>query len=290
MDDYPSLPSEGNGILNILPGATLTNANTSSDGGAVGIIGNLTGTDKLFVNMTGGTISNCTGGQGGAFYISSGAVVNLSGGIITNCTSASVGYQHPGLGGAAYLNDPESKLNISGNMLITGNAAYDGGGAIYSKGAVTMTGGVIAGNRVINGDGGIIPRSNSGVYFSGGNGGGVYIDNTNNTDGGAVSSFSMKGGTIRGNRCPGYGGGVYVASGTSTKFEKTSYPSSLGQGILGKGGSGNLARADGYGHAVANGTPTGEWWNWDRHLGPVAYVDSATGPWQDNTAGPDALL
>jgi len=95
---------------------------------------------------------------------------------------------------------------ISGNTVSSTNSSSYGGGVYVGKNATfTMSGGEISGNTVSS--------TNSSSY-----GGGVYV--------GENATFTMSGGEISGNTVSytgssyyggGYGGGVYVSSGTFTK-------------------------------------------------------------------------
>ena len=154
-------------------------------------------------------------------------------------------------GGGVYVSD-NGKFTMSGGTISENSSGYRaisdgvGGGVHVSKnGSFTMSGGTISENSSYGGVGGI------GLFLLiGPKGGGVYIDNNGNftMSGGTISrnycdpslftpsygggvfigkngSFTMSGGTISGNYCGtiGYGGGVYISSGTFNKSNSIIY-------------------------------------------------------------------
>ena len=99
-----------------------------------------------------------------------------------------------GDGGGVF--DDNGILNIGGNAVISDNTALNGGGLYLVGGEAQMKGSTVINDNKANG----------------GNGGGVFIDN---------SIFEMSGGSIEGNEClvitggrDGCGGGVYNWWGT----------------------------------------------------------------------------
>jgi uncharacterized repeat protein (TIGR02543 family) len=193
--------------------------------------------DPIF-NMSGGTIRNSyvddeeyihIKKQGGAVYLEDGTFT-MSGGTIKNCSAEQ--------GGAVYVNSQSGTstftmtdgeihscfatgtFNQSGTLTGIGN-----GGAVYlNGGTVTMKGGKIWNNYSVNGHGGAAYISNGGFFMqegmpeiSGnaaqkGNGGGVYISSSDNSN--TVQVELLKG-NITNNTAINYGGGVCVDMGTT---------------------------------------------------------------------------
>lgn len=222
------------------------------DGGAVWI--DDTG---AVVNITGGSIENCTAQNGGAIYTSGGSISITGGSGIKSCTATT------GHGGAIYTKGGTVtiKKNITdcvataGNggavaIMATGanvtlentkilrNTAKKYGGAFYlNKNAkVTITNGTIDNNTATSNDGGAFyGNTGSEITLNSGsiennkarNGGGVYLAS------GAKLTYKMTSSTgyIRGNQASAWGGGVFLAQGTTdakTTLTFTGTSSSLG--------------------------------------------------------------
>lgn len=160
-----------------------------------------TGTNKM--TMSGGTIKNCSskGACGAIMSDGNSAYFEISGGLITGCNTE--GYT----GAVGVKNFTMTGGTISDNTAVT-NAA-----AIHVKSKFTMSGGKITGNTT--GELGAVYIS-AGATFTmtagtiSGNtvekdGGGIYIA-SNSTSNGA---FIMTGGSVEGNSATGSGGGVY---------------------------------------------------------------------------------
>lgn len=171
--------------------------------------------------MTGGRIHNSHTANteyeniipyGGAVYIEDGTF-NMSGGTIENCTATK--------GGAVYIQKEGSTspaFNMSGGATIRGCSSTSHGGGVYLEGGtVTITDGKIDKNRSSGAGGGVYVSDGSfmmsdgeitGNYAST-NGGGVAVASTTAD----VVSVNIEGGTISGNSCNRYGGGLSVVPG-----------------------------------------------------------------------------
>ena len=162
------------GKLWIYDGVTVCDNYTSSAGGAIIVYGTL--------EMSGGTIENCTSNNtGGAVNNSSGLVKLHEGTVIKNCTAA--------LGGGAIRS--AQTLTIDGGTY-EGNYSKTLGGAFYitaGSGETTITGAIISGNTAVT-DGGALYALNAGQVTLG------------------------SGTVISGNSAGGHGGAVYYKSGT----------------------------------------------------------------------------
>ena len=178
-------------------------------------------------DMSGGTITGCSAEKGGAVYISKGEKslvdpsFSMKGGIIENCIST-------GDGGAVYLEN--GTVTISGSAQILDNVSRGSGGAVCvrktssSVPSFTMSGGHLDRNVAVSGGGAVYIEGGS-VTVSGGSISGNLVEEGN---GGAVcinsGSFTMPSdgaAEINGNVAQmssgsvgGYGGGVYVTSGS----------------------------------------------------------------------------
>ena len=157
--------------ISIARNATLQNADTTGNGGAV----YLNNGAQLY--LSGGSIRNCSAANGGAVYLdgSAGTMVMSAGSTITKCSAT-------GNGGGVYFNngietkdeqdEPKSGfIRIKGGNITRCTAAH--GGGIYLNGAdgsrvLYMSGGSISGNTVTGVGGGIFIGNNEArLYFSG---------------------------------------------------------------------------------------------------------------------------
>ena len=154
--------------------------------------------------MSGGTIKNCSAEQGGAVYVNSQSgtsTFTMTDGEIHSCFATGT-------------------FNQSGTLTGIGN-----GGAVYlNGGTVTMKGGKIWNNYSVNGHGGAAYISNGSFFMqegmpeiSGnaaqkGNGGGVYISSSDNSN--TVKVELLKG-SITDSTAINYGGGACVDMGTT---------------------------------------------------------------------------
>ena len=173
----PSFAMTGGRIRNSHAADGTEYENISPYGGAVYI------EDGTF-NMSGGTIENCSATKGGAVFIrkngSATPSFTMSGGAtIKDCTSTSHG-------GGVYLEGGNVTIN---NGTIDKNRSSDSGGGVYvSDGSFTMT------------DGDIIDN------YAATNGGGVAVASATAD----AVTVNIEGGSITGNSCGRYGGGLSV--------------------------------------------------------------------------------
>ena len=140
------------------------------------------------LSVTNSTISNnSTPAYGAGIYNSYNATSCTIGGgtsIQGNGDSTTLG------GGGIYVGSG-STVNVVSSTSIDSNTAQSGGG-VYNLGTFNMTGGDISENQAIA------------TYF--GNGGGIYSSGTTSVTGTEMST----------NEATNDGGGVYVATGTTT--------------------------------------------------------------------------
>ena len=137
--------------------------------------------------MSGGTIENCSATKGGAVFIrkngsSSPSFIMSGGATIKSCSSTSHG-------GCVYLEGGNVTIN---NGTIDKNRSSDSGGGVYvSDGSFTMTDGDITDN------------------YAATNGGGVAVASATAD----AVTVNIEGGSITGNSCGRYGGGLSVMPG-----------------------------------------------------------------------------
>ena len=172
------------------------------------------GTKTVTFNMNGGTIKDChSSSYGGAVYVTNDKeiYVNLTAGSIENCSA--------NRGGAIFM--CKGNLMIGSDMSISDCCASDKGGAVYlNSGAnLTMAGGTISECYASNQGGAIAVNQSTSFIMNGGliekcyttysHGGGVYVN---------LASFTMNGGII--SKCQtastNNGGGIYVSDSTFT--------------------------------------------------------------------------
>ena len=198
------------------------------DGGGVYIAGSGSFT------MNGGTVvsNTATTQNGGGIYLNGGNFTLVNGGIKNNSSNANGGGAFL-YGGTFSMSDGE----ISGNS----STSNGGGVCIVNNGNFIMTAGKIIGNGKsvtedakkeeadAEGEEEVVTQNGGGVYLDGGtlnvtegiisqnasrvNGGGLYIMNGTVTMG---NEEEKKNGSILGNTCGEYGGGVYVHNSSGT--------------------------------------------------------------------------
>jgi len=204
------------GTLELRNGTISDNSsgNTISAGGGVYNGGSFT--------MSGGTISNNSGGShGGGVY--NGGSFTMSGGNISN--------------------------NTTTNSLVSNGSSY--GGGVYNGGSFTMSGGIISNNSC-----GSDPKaSGTGSDYAAityGLGGGVYV-------GGSSSSFNMTGGTISDNSARGGYLIYHISSGTNNLYtSQSSYYYVGGGGVYIEGSiSGTSFTKSGGGNISGNDVTVG---------------------------------
>ncbi len=242
-----------------------------------------------FCAYNGGLYSNCVaignqalgGTDGGGFCILSPAVAyactasnNLSaakgGGLYltgTGILGRAVNNVATNNGGGLYLtgvNGLASNLTVAGNTVLKASGTAGGGGVYLASGAKLA--GCWVGNNQSAKDGGGVMAYGAGQILDcmivsnlAYHGGGVYADTT-----AAAPALVVDGGTIVGNRCTGYGGGIYCTVATTvTGVHITGNDAAAGKGgglYLGGGtrvldaviGPGNVAQ-DGGGFAFVSG-------------------------------------
>jgi hypothetical protein len=174
-----------NSHVTIADNITLTNGHTNTEvyGGGVYI-------EKSSLEMTGGTISNCTAHYGSGVFIAhkdgEHSSFVMTGGTIRDCNSQKGSIS--GSGAGVYI-DMYCSFTLSGGVITHNgkNRNTDKGGGVHVNGKFIMDGGEISDNEAVQ------------------NGGGVSVS--------GYSFFIMNNGTITGNTAPDNGGsGVYVLS------------------------------------------------------------------------------
>lgn len=207
---HPLVCIGGGGVLRMLEGAVLQNAENKSEsmcGGGVNI------RYGAFYMYDGSLITGCKSRHGGGIDVNSknktpaGAMFGMAGGSIENCTAD--------CGGGVYVNI--GQFQMAGGK-ITGNEAVrsgynSGGGGIYVAGerytaAVRITGGEISGNTAAYTGGGVLVN---GGYTLLQIDGGCFENNRANTGGGVsmlMGTLRLYGGTVTNNTAELYGGGV----------------------------------------------------------------------------------
>ena len=201
-----------------------SDANTAPEGGGAYIY-------RSYFNMSGGTISNNKGTDGGGVYVYFlDCNNNMTGGEISRNTAENGGgvYVYDSdsrrtfkisdikisnnkatKGGGIYVN---SEIEMYDNAIISGNEATQKGGGVYASGTLKMYGGEISEN-IAEGEGGGIANTNGYVTMTGGE-----ISQNKGTSGGGVyaeQSFTMSGGKISNNEATtGDGGGVCQTGGS----------------------------------------------------------------------------
>lgn len=218
----------------VVNGGKLTINSVAIDGGAVwvangmyyetylgrGSRNNGRSSGKPLVTINGGgtvTLNGSAALQNNvANWVSGGAVVINNGTLNMNDSSKIVNNYASSHGGALFASSANSTVNISGNSEISGN---QGG---------QSTGGICADTGTkLNISGGVIKNN-----FTGGRGGGVFIngtltmtageirDNYAGTYGGGIivsgNTTNISGGTITNNRSATYGAGIASLAGTTT--------------------------------------------------------------------------
>ena len=159
--------------------------------------------DNSTINITGGTISECTAGMGagGGLYATNGSTININSGTISGCEA--------GMGGGLYVDG--SAVTISGGTISGCTAVDDGGGLYADNSTITIKKGTISGCEGRWGCG-LYATNSSEITISGGiisgctglRGGGLYANN---------STVTITDGTI--SRCKvGAGGGLFVTGST----------------------------------------------------------------------------
>ena len=195
--------------------------------------GNLGSNARRIFSVTSGTLKlsgltlkggkAAAGANGGGVYVSNSGAAELSDCVIENCT-ADVG-GGIGASGTAKLTNTSIKTCVAAST-------SKGGGAVYAKGCtVELEGCTLTGNKANDGGaiyvyGAIVNITNCTLTRNTAekNGGAVYAVK----DGGAVSTVTIKGGTIGGTGTDantvtdpyGFGGGIYINDDCTLKLDK----------------------------------------------------------------------
>ena len=143
------------------------------------------------------TLANNANGKGGGVYLNNGAGLNISGGSIRNCSAVE--------GGGVYIDGNAGTFIMSVGTITRCTASSNGGGVYFNKGKLTTDG---SGNPVsgfMRITGGSITR----CVATDGSGGGVYL-NAGNASGSLTRVLYMSGGSIASNHAKEKGGGVFV--------------------------------------------------------------------------------
>ncbi len=182
-----------------LKNGTLADADNSATTNAEHSAGAIV--NKGTTTLTGVTIQNCKGYNGGAINNHEGASLTITSCNITGNTASYCG-------GAIYN---KGTLNFNSGSVSGSTAPY--GGAIYNTGTYTMADGTISNSSSTKGGGGGLVNIGT-VEISGG----TFSENTAKTDGGAIwngnsgsahGTLTITGGTITTNTATRYGGGIW---------------------------------------------------------------------------------
>lgn len=230
--------ADSNGTFTMTRGSISSNESTSYGGGLYS-----QGTTELHGVTVGGqgTGNTANGSYGGGVYV--------GGGTTTVTDDTNITYNNAQNGGGAYVSADSAFKMTGGNIL--SNTAERYGGGIYSLGTAELHGVTVgdqdAGNTANDG-GGLYTGRGTATLSDGtsinynttsGFGGGVYVNS---------GTFKMTGGNISSNTAKSYGGGIY--SGGTTELH--------GVTVGGQGG-GNVSNAfasRGGGIYVAGGAAT----------------------------------
>ncbi len=239
-----------------------SDANTAPEGGGAYVY-------RSYFDMSGGTISNNKGTDGGGVYVYFlDCNNNMTGGEISRNTAENGGgvYVYDSdsrrtfkisdikisnnkatKGGGIYVN---SEIEMYDNAIISGNEATQKGGGVYAYGTLKMYGGEISQNIAQSG-GGVAIGSVGLLTMTGGkisqniaesSGGGVYT----------ISVANMSGGTIADNKVTnGDGGGVFVDPDYSACLRMSGDAKISGNTATGNGGGVQVSSALGF--SVAGG-------------------------------------
>lgn len=232
---------EDNCTITIQDNAVIQNFTTTIESGAI-----QTNSSSATINMTGGTIQNCTATKGGAIGYNVGTKFNFSGGEIKNCTATVAG------GAWANYTNYAGSITMSGTAKIT-NCSAPNGGALYTDLAATMNlnGGTIEGCSATT-DGGAVYATTGTINLAG-----ATIKTCSANEGGAVraagAKLTMTAGTIDGctanftgadNNQKG-GGAVKITANTFTfsggTIKNCTAKKSFGGAIMNVGGTVNLS-------------------------------------------------
>ena len=185
-----------NNTILVISGSTL-----SISGGTIGYIADDVAISSYgTLNMTGGTIRDCTRPAYGAGVSMAAGTFNMSGGIITNCVSTG-----DSGGGAGVTVANGCTFNMSGTAVISNCTASRNGGAVYlgTTGTFNMSGGTITGCV-----------SNPDSINKYGNGAGIYSGGILNITGGTITGCETTATNV--GRAEDGGAAIYIRTGQAS--------------------------------------------------------------------------
>ena len=166
------------------------------DGGALWI-----NDPKGVVNISGGTIENCTAHNGGAVF-QTGGTFTLSGNAVIEGNTALAN------GGALCISGGTTKILSTNAKIIDNESKAQGGGLYVSGGKVTFSSGRLTDNTAVNG-GGLFLASGASMEFTGG----IIKNNHAKAPEDYSGPYTAYAGTVG---AKGFGGGFYIQKGEST--------------------------------------------------------------------------
>ena len=205
-----------------------------SEGNGAGLYANagtvtLTGTEEPLLPVTQNTAMN----NGGGIYTKNNTEVTVTYSNFEN-NKANGGRPNGGNGGGICMTSGSSGKLTAGQSNFHNNMAFAHGGGVYIEGGKTTmtecdvlenTGGeviVSAGSNFANShEGGLVYNDGRVVYFSEGDGGGIY-----QTGG----SLTFTGGNVTDNRSVRDGGGIYAVGGATTTVEESNVENNMANG------------------------------------------------------------
>lgn len=211
------------GVVRLLPGAVLQNAENADESVSGGAINIRQGQVLMY---EGAVITHCKAKDGGGIEINSKgtygqAMFGMAGGSIKECEAKRGGGIHVNIGQFQMLGG-----EISGNRAATGEDnetenTRNGGGGIYIEGgyyaaeagAMRLVDGRITGNEGCNGGGILLGGARALLQMEGGTVGGTAPEDSNTArNGGGIfvkhGNLKLYGGTVTGNIAQIYGGGI----------------------------------------------------------------------------------
>lgn len=189
-------------------GGTISNNRAKLNGGALYINGK--------ISMTSGTIENNYAANGGGLCVEAGD--NL---VFTNCRI--IKNTASGYGGGIYVinKNANATADLEGGSIFSNNTASVAGGGLAVSGSITFDfNGSIQNNEAPNG-GGIYLENTATLNYIGG-----FI--RNNIANGDTNSNINTGYHLTVDRASGFGGGVYLNSGTELNFPESSSTTTFG--------------------------------------------------------------
>lgn len=219
---HPLICVNSGGVVRLLPGAVLQNAENADEslgGGAICI------RQGQVLMYEGAVITHCKAKDGGGIEINSKgtygqAMFGMAGGSIEDCEAKRGGGIHVNIGQFQMLGGEISGNRATGEDNETENTR-NGGGGIYIKGVgnsnkaalVLIQDGKIVGNKACNGGGILLNGAQALLQMEGGTVGGTAPEDSNIArNGGGISviwgNLKLYGGTVTGNTAQTHGGGI----------------------------------------------------------------------------------